>query len=47
MDYDGKFALWEVRAALEQAKEWIDSQMLEEFEAEFNNENGDDDEEDE
>lgn len=44
MDYDGKFALWEVRAALEQAMDWVNEQMLEEYEAEFDS---DEDEEDE
>lgn len=37
MDYDGVFALWEVKAALEQAMDWISVQMLEEYEAEFDN----------
>lgn len=45
MDYDGKFALWEVRGALEQAMDWVNEQMLEEYEAEF--EESDEDEGDE
>lgn len=35
MDYDGQFALWEVRAALEEAMEWIQTQILDEYAAEL------------
>lgn len=44
MDYDGEFALWEVRAAIEQALDWVNEQMIAEYEQQFPS---DDDEEDE
>lgn len=44
MDYDGEFALWEVRAALEQAMDWVNEQMVEEYEQQFDSSEGDDEE---
>lgn len=32
MDYDGEFALWEVRAAVEQALDWVSHQIMQEYE---------------
>lgn len=34
MEYDGRFALWEVRSALEEAMDWVQTQILEEYENE-------------
>jgi hypothetical protein len=42
MDYDGEFALWEVRAALEQAVEWITEQIWEEYGERLDEAEGDD-----
>jgi hypothetical protein len=47
MDYDGQFALWEVRAALEEAMEWIQTQILDEYAAELKSDESDDEGDDE